>query len=218
MLALLGNASERKLRLFACACCRRVWRFQDAHSRPIVEAAERHADGAVGVAEWSAAGRAVWKHLRGKGDRSAQGISDAAFAATGAALDAARPFASASVVDQMVFNAETARAVAVWAAKAAAADTEAAEQCRLLRCLFGSPFRPVQPSPAWRAPLVAELAAAAYEVRQMPDGLLDPGRLAVLADALEEAGCADAALLEHLRDGGQHCRGCWALDGLLGRQ
>jgi hypothetical protein len=41
-------------------------------------------------------------------------------------------------------------------------------------------------------------------------------RAAVLADALEEAGCDDADLLGHLRGPGPHAHGCWALDLLLG--
>src|SRR4051812_41576522 len=40
------GASERKLRLFLCACCRSVWPFfTDRRSRGSVETAERHADG-----------------------------------------------------------------------------------------------------------------------------------------------------------------------------
>ena len=42
-------------------------------------------------------------------------------------------------------------------------------------------------------------------------------RLAVLADAVEEAGGTDAALLGHLRGAGPHVRGCWAVDALLGK-
>jgi hypothetical protein len=49
------------------------------------------------------------------------------------------------------------------------------------------------------------------------DGLLDPVRLLMLSDALEDAG-ADASLLSHLRGSGPHCRGCWALDYLLGKE
>ena len=46
------------------------------------------------------------------------------------------------------------------------------------------------------------LAHAAYEERIMPSGELDPARLAVLSDALEEAGCDNADILDHLRTSG----------------
>jgi hypothetical protein len=41
---------------------------------------------------------------------------------------------------------------------------------------------------------------------------------AILADALEEAGCTDAAILSHLRGPGPHVRGCWVVDLLLGKE
>ena len=43
-------------------------------------------------------------------------------------------------------------------------------------------------------------------------------RLPILADALEEAGCTDAAILGHLRGPGPHVRGCWVIDLLLGKK
>ena len=64
----------------------------------------------------------------------------------------------------------------------------------------------------------AGLAEAAYDRRHLPSGELDPARLAVLADALEEAGCTDPDLLDHLRGPGPHYRGCWVIDLLLGKQ
>jgi hypothetical protein len=76
-------------------------------------------------------------------------------------------------------------------------------------------------SPAWltwHAGLVVRLAQAAYEERHLPAGTLDKDRLAVLADALEEAGCEDGQILGHLRSGGDHYRGCWAVDLLLGEE
>jgi hypothetical protein len=88
----------------------------------------------------------------------------------------------------------------------------------LLHEIIGNPFRPVNVERAWLTPTVTSLAATAYEERSLPSGELDPSHLAVLADALEDAGCQDADILGHLRSPGPHVRGCWALDAILGRQ
>jgi hypothetical protein len=88
----------------------------------------------------------------------------------------------------------------------------------LFRCVFGNPFRPVQLGPGWVTPTVAGLAQAAYDERLLPEGDLDPARLAVLADTLEEAGCSVPDILAHLRGPGPHVRGCWAVDLILGKQ
>src|SRR5262249_55305243 len=92
---------------------------------------------------------------------------------------------------------------------------ERGAQAALLRELFGpTPFRTpaVERSVlAWNDACVPKLAEAIY------DGLAWD-RLPVLADALEEAGCADADVLSHLRRPGPHVRGCWALDLLLAKK
>src|SRR5947209_16617034 len=50
------RAPGRKLRLFACACARRLWHLLgDGPGRRAVEAAERHADGAADGRELAAA-------------------------------------------------------------------------------------------------------------------------------------------------------------------
>jgi hypothetical protein len=90
----------------------------------------------------------------------------------------------------------------------------------LLRDLFGNPFRPVALEPAWLAwndGTIPKLAQAAYDDRLLPSGRLDPARLAILADALEEAGCSVTEILDHLREPDPHVRGCWAVDLLLGK-
>jgi hypothetical protein len=83
----------------------------------------------------------------------------------------------------------------------------------LLRDIFGPlPFRPVRIDPAWLCwndGTVRRLTEVAYVERQLPSGYLDTALLAILADALEEAGCTDADLLRHLRSAGPHVRGCW---------
>jgi len=81
----------------------------------------------------------------------------------------------------------------------------------------------------WLTPAAISLAQAAYNIRcrgcnqcydgwlpgecirpcpNTTDGTLDPARLAVLADALEEAGCNNGYILRHLR-GWEPCRWCF---------
>jgi hypothetical protein len=97
---------------------------------------------------------------------------------------------------------------------------EERSQCDILRCIVGNPFRPVTLSPAildWNDSVVVRLAQAIYEQRIMPERSLDNGLLAILADALEEAGCTDTDILGHLRGPGPHVRGCWPVDLCLGK-
>ena len=72
--------------------------------------------------------------------------------------------------------------------------------------------------PSWLIPTVTNLAHAAYDERTMPSGELDLACLAVLSDALEEAGCDNEDILNHLRSPGPHVRGCWAVDLLLEKE
>jgi hypothetical protein len=98
---------------------------------------------------------------------------------------------------------------------------EQSAQCRLLACVYGNPFRPLQVDDSWLTwdgGTVQRLAWAADDERALPGGTLDDSRLAVLSDALEDAGCTDSNLLGHLRRPGPHARGCHVIDLLLGRQ
>jgi hypothetical protein len=78
----------------------------------------------------------------------------------------------------------------------------------LVREVFGNPFthRPFDPS--WRTATVLQLAGHA-EVTG------DFSVLPVLADALEDAGCNRTDVLDHLRHGGPHAHGCWAVELVL---
>ena len=256
--------SDRKLRLFACACCRLAWNgltddvpcglcggkgviargmATPSHkpcrncsgtgrvnrSRRAVEVAERFADRLATKEELLKA------HSAAQCSRSDPGgcVYCAAWYASQGRLDPARVISAIS--------------------------QQYAAQAALLRDIFGNPFRPVT---ARRqrdfvfgesarkipcvykehvTPTVISLAQAAYDER-LPDGLLDPVRLMVLADALEEAGCDSPELLNHLRgkcpgctdktgfqwskvadcrtchgsgECGPHVRGCWVLDLIL---
>jgi hypothetical protein len=96
--------------------------------------------------------------------------------------------------------------------------TESARQCDVIAEIFGNPFRPVELNPIWVSSMVVALAQAAYDEPILPAGTLDPDRLAVLADALEDSGCTDPAILHHLRGPGPHVRGCFVIDALLGNK
>jgi hypothetical protein len=83
-------------------------------------------------------------------------------------------------------------------------------QCNLLRDIFGNPFRPVAVDPSWKTANVIGIAQAIYDERRF-------GELPILADALEDAGCANADVLGHCRQPGEHVRGCWVVDLILGK-
>lgn len=92
---------------------------------------------------------------------------------------------------------------------------------RLVREIVGNPFCPPSIAPsilAWNEGTIIRLAQTLYDERILPAGTLDNTRLLILADALEEAGCTDEQILMHLRSGGEHYRGCWVIDLLLGKQ
>jgi hypothetical protein len=83
--------------------------------------------------------------------------------------------------------------------------------CNLVRDIFGNPFRPVAFDPRWRSESTVSLARTAYDTRNFT-------LLPILADALEEAGCDHPDVLTHCRDpNGVHVRGCWVVDGVLGK-
>ncbi len=96
-----------------------------------------------------------------------------------------------------------------------------ASQIQTLYCIFGNPFRRVTINPAWLTwnnATIPKLAHAAYNDRQLPSGHLDTALLAILADALEEAGCNNTDILDHLRGLGPHVRGCWTVDLILAKE
>jgi hypothetical protein len=190
----------RKLRLFVCACWRRPWNaLEDPCVRNALDAAEAYADGAATHYRLRVAVRAARQAHHPL--PMAGGSLWAASASVRWPLEPVETVARACATAAVdVLNRVDAYA-AEWAAQAA-----------LLRDLFGNPFRPCTPDPAWlcwRDGLVRTMAQTIYEARRFDD-------MPVLGDALEEAGCADAQVLEHCRGSGAHARGCWLLDRLRG--
>jgi hypothetical protein len=90
-------------------------------------------------------------------------------------------------------------------------NSEKLEQLHLARDIFGNPFRLVVLDPRWQTSTAVGLAQTMYESREF-------GAMPILADALQDAGCEDDAILSHCRDAKQHhVRGCWVVDLVLGK-
>jgi hypothetical protein len=202
------KASDRKLRLFAVACCRRVWHLLvDERSREAVEVAERFADGAATDQELEDAKRNAWEfslHIVHEDERFFDLDQNALDAA-----DAPAWAAEWSVDYGSEYGGCPLRVVV--ATQRALGTAEGNTQADLVHCIFSNPFRAVAVDPGWLTPGVVEVARTIYEDRAFD-------RMPELADALEEAGCANADILAHCRGPGPHIRGCWMVDLLLGKE
>jgi hypothetical protein len=235
-----GQASGRRLRLFACACVRRLWPLlHHARCRQAVETAEGFADGLAGERELQAARGAIPYAVRqtsppatsGAGRDIQRELEQSLRAASrdttqaraeDAAWSAARNAAQAAAKEAWLAVGEVPVGTRTSEALRVATDASLKAQAALFRDIFGNPFRPLPPlSPSlrdWNGGLVPRLAQTAYDHRVLPSGHLDPARLAVVCDALLDAACpADAEILLHLRADGPHLRGCWAVDAVLGK-
>lgn len=210
---LWGIVTERKLRLFSVACCRRIWHlFTDRRSLRAIEVVEQFVDGKATKAEMRKAAEAAWAVSPSRMARAAQETASCSWQS---ALSIAQ-----AVSDAWQTARAAARAVKVhgdeqeWVA-------ERQVQAAFVRDLFGPlPLRHISLPVAlltWNDGVVVRLAQVAYEQRNMPEGTLPKGLLAMLADALEQAGCTDVDILGYLRGPGPHVRGCWPVDLCLGK-
>ena len=188
--------NDRMLRLFACACCRRIWdKLTDARSREVVETVEQFADGAVSMTE-----------LEGSG-KSARG---AVMEAGAAGWDAWEEYTNRNIAWAVHWADpyEAARGVVEYSSRCADWDAVRRPQVHILQDIVGNPFQTWTVQPQWKTPSVRQLAQTIYETRQF-------ATMPILADALEEAGCDREEILLHCRSGEQHYRGCWLVDLLL---
>jgi hypothetical protein len=196
------GSANRKLWLFACACCRRYWGYLEQESREIIARCEILADQPSAETETekkelcfraNAVVTAIGQRPRENDNqnpksRLRRAAAAVCYAATGDPWGAHSYFCEIDA-------------------------SEAAVQCNLLRDIFGNPFRPSRIDPdwlTWRDGTAVKLAQAIYDDRRYD-------LLPILADALHETGCCDDAILDHCRGSGPHVRGCWVVDLVLGK-
>lgn len=202
---------DPRLRRFAVECCRRVKHLiteevflKAANAGEAFAEDPRNKKGTIPVmASAASEGR---RHLRRYGSSADRHQFRAAMAAV----------ATCSPTSwHAAFN--TMREAARAANPTDADSCDSAElqlQAALFRDIFGPlPFRSITISPtvlAWNDRTVKKLAQGIYDERAF-DLML------ILADALEEAGCTNQDILAHCRQPGEHVRGCWVVDALLGK-
>jgi hypothetical protein len=196
---LKDGPGPRKRRLVAVACCWRIGHLLTQNGRKAVEAAERFADGLIEEPELTAAMGAVGHPRTNPRFRAAEA---ARFTSYPPLMDWTS--AAANVAVDAVWYDEQDRPIPE---KRAA---EESAQAHLLRDVVGNPFRPLTADPAWLTSTVVALAEGIYAERAFD-------RLPILADALQDAGCDNAEVLDHCRGPGPHARGCWVVDLLLGK-
>jgi hypothetical protein len=211
---LTTTARDRKLRLFACACCRRVWHLMKHEtSKRAVEIAERFADGFAEDTERSDSRRCASQATQARGTTAEptdpryerRAASSAYYAVAGEAAKAANG-ASELAIEAFIWQ-QGEHAVCN---EHPLIRDEQQLQVRLLRDIFGNPFRLVVFSPEWRTDTAVTLARQMYESREF-------GAMPILADALKDAGCDNEDILDHCRGPGPHVRGCWVVDLVLGK-
>jgi hypothetical protein len=223
MLSRIGpTASARKLRWFAVACCHQVWPLlTSSRSRNAVAMLEQLLDGPTDPAAFTLPEQLAASELSNPGKpisvHNAYAVHAVLAVCDADALQAARRAAHAAADAVKHFAKESARRQGEGPARVPGSISPGAaarrSQCDWLRDIFAPPGLPLADVSAWsesRNGLVSRMARAAYLDRTFMD-------LPVLADALEDAGCADTEILAHLRGPGVHVRGCWAVDLLLGR-
>jgi hypothetical protein len=204
---LRGKASHRKLRLFACACVRRIWPvLPQGLPHEIVRLSEDYADS-------KATSRDLGR-LRKPARHAVQHPSNFTLLRFAPLL---RPDFYSQDASEM---AEAVSRFVGWECRGSrpvkyvihqeVVQAESKAQSTILRDLFGNPFRLLIADPGWQTPRVITLARTVYDERAFD-------RLPGLAEALEETGCENADILAHCRLSGPHVRGCWVVDMLLGK-
>ncbi|MFO0821747.1 MAG: hypothetical protein U0792_01285 [Gemmataceae bacterium] len=190
-------ASARKVRLLGCACVRWAWEWGMGEPTPeAICVGEAFADGVATAEEVSLAAREMnteWREHE----------------------EAYRPYPRTCEWTEMLLDTD-ARA---WLGELHpyTADMHIGDEpewqgiVRFAHDIFGNPFRPVAFDPAWRSDTAVSLAKQMYESR-------DFDAMPILADALQDAGCDNADILNHCRDPQQtHVRGCWVVDLVLNK-
>jgi hypothetical protein len=204
---LRGKLTERQIRLMDCACCRRIWnRLTDPRSRHAVEIAEQFADYQASLSELQ---EACWAGINASQEMSrSPAFGFDCWTLARAAYECA---VNPDLRDGWGGHHPSSHLPIRATLHVGEQQEEMVQQCRLLRDIFGNPYRTLAFKPPWRTDTVLAMAHLMYNSR-------DFSAMPILADALQDAGCDNTEILDHCRGPGPHVRGCWVVDLVLGKE
>ena len=219
-----ARATDRKRRLFLCACCARVLEGTPTHRRffrgdypgcfqkleRALSVVEQFAEGLVSSDALAEARRDAEDSVYVPASIDYGGESGLDYEAA-AVVAAAVEHPVAEDVIAACRRATDSQSARTTGGEGSRRTGEARWQAMVFRDVFGNPFRPVAFAPAWRTEQTVGIASKMYQER-------DFGAMPILADALEETGCVEASILAHCREGGVHVRGCWVVDLVLAKE
>jgi hypothetical protein len=183
-------ASDRKFRFFTCACLKQAKRLHEISPlRDVIQAIEQFTEKVNGKIDLIAADR-----LLAAGRVAHQELDDLDWPNVCYYLAIEEGWKAAQAALKLLaknhlLNRKKKRRV----------------YSDLIRCVFGNPFRFTDVDSSWITSTVVALAQEAHESQ-------DFSVLPILADALQDAGCENEDILNHCRQRGEHCRGCWVVD------
>ena len=194
---LRGKASDRKLRLFAVACCRMIAPQVKAEGfHRLMDIAEQCADQRVPLTIIGDAVNLLYQQTHSADEDKERRIYRAA-------REIASPVLGVREIVELM--------QAIWWFSEQSGAAIHGFECSALRDVGGNPFRPATLVSAWQTATVQAHAQAIYDARAFD-------RLPILSDALEDAGCDNADILTHCRQLAEHVRGCFVVDLLLDKR
>lgn len=221
------KASYRKLQLIACGVCRLTniyltdQRFNDA-----IRAMEQHADGELSNEEFVKIRASTWElpcdYPKEPFDyEDKRQIGQYAALAITAALNPDVRLAASGSIYFVTMGTKWMKPKGQWKQ----ANMQLRQNiCAIVHEIIGNPFQKWSQFPPWFEGALIQPDGKIVRTTDTVRGLSETihqlqafDRLPILADALEEAGITDAALLAHCRSEQPHIRGCWALDVVRGK-
>ena len=192
--------SNRKLTLFAVACCKEVKHLmKDARSLAAIKSCKEFADGLIS------------RELMLIASTAAYAAYAAASAAASAAAYAAYAAYAAAYAAYAAAYAAYAASSAAYAASTATAAYATATYRNIFEDICRNSFVITKIDPRWLTSNVVDLAGAIYIEENF-------SIMPILADALMDAGCDDEDIIANCRSGDRHYLGNWVVDLILDKK